>query len=108
MNSVPRLVGPRNLMPRTRSMRGSLGPSRFATPASPRSSRCAPEALGERFLSVRADLALGRFFKACKRASDQPGDVHLGDAHARGDLRLSHVLLEAHSEDLAFALRQVA
>src|SRR3954452_25190542 len=44
--------------------------------------------------------------QALERAPDQPGDVHLGDAHALRDLRLREVLHEPQVQHDAVARRQ--
>src|SRR3954447_13992032 len=44
--------------------------------------------------------------QALEGAPDQPGDVHLGDADAVGDLRLREVLHEAQMQHDAVARRQ--
>src|SRR3954452_16061395 len=41
-----------------------------------------------------------------ERAAQQPRHVHLRDADLLGDLVLEHVVLEAHLEDQALALRE--
>src|SRR3954454_9045396 len=48
----------------------------------------------------------GGLAQPVERLADEPGDVHLGAAHALADLPLRELLLVAQAEDLALAVRQ--
>ena len=46
--------------------------------------------------------------EVAERVGAQPGDVHLGDAELLADLRLRHVLVKAHQQDLLLPPGQLA
>src|SRR5690349_2401286 len=54
---------------------------------------------------VLAEQALA---EVAERAGEQPGDLHLGDAELLADLRLRHVLVKAHQQDLLLPRGQLA